>query len=366
MNKFIFLSILIFHSLNSVAQYYQPGLSSISLSNAPFTSVGQTGTATFSITNSGSCPLNRWNSTETTNKVIIRICLTEVFMTPSPSSTAALSGSGVSFFDWTYLSGDNCFQGIQTADIPGQGGGGIINVSYTYALGSTQSSGPFGSGSNGIVVNLFPPGYSNGAIQPASITNCSQAVSGGNNTVDDQSQAYTFLPIKLQNFNAKAFNQNVLLDWKSEIETNFSHFEIESSATGFNYIQIGKVEGNSAEKSYTFNDRQPHIDINYYRLKMVDLDGTFVYSDVKAVEMLSTRSGDVDVFPNPFTGGFTVRGLDKDATVQIYDSRGSLIFDQKSNDRLLRVDLPNLPSGLYNAVINSGGKTTSKNIIKVD
>jgi hypothetical protein len=174
------------------------------------------------------------------------------------------------------------------------------------------------------------------------------------------------LPIILTSFKAEKLFDFVNLNWTSEAETNFSHFEVERSVTGDKFDFIARVNGNSYESAYSHSDLEPYNGINYYRLKMVDTDGSFVYSDIKAVEMLSKKSGDVDVFPNPFTGGFTLRGLDKDATVKIYDSRGALIFDQKSNDSVLRVDLPNLVSGLYNTVINSGGKTTSKNIIKID
>lgn len=93
------------------------------------------------------------------------------------------------------------------------------------------------------------------------------------------------LPVELLAFAVEKSSQKALLKWSTASEKNFSHFSVEKSADGINFTRIGTVNArgsSSAPASYEFHD----YDFNrtsYYRLKMVDIDGTHEYSQIRAL-----------------------------------------------------------------------------------
>ena len=95
------------------------------------------------------------------------------------------------------------------------------------------------------------------------------------------------LPIKLLSFTGKLQNENVKLNWSTSFEQNSKGFEIEKSLDGINFRKIGFVAGagnSNATRSYSFTDPQRAVEFNYYRLKLVDIDNKFDYSDVVLVK----------------------------------------------------------------------------------
>ena len=97
-------------------------------------------------------------------------------------------------------------------------------------------------------------------------------------------------------------NHGVTLDWSTQEEVNFSHFIIERSADGETWVGIGTVEarGNSeVETAYNYVDEQPLTGTNFYRLTEVNLDNSYVYSQVVVVR--TTTVAQITVFPNPAT-----------------------------------------------------------------
>mgnify|MGYP001076726668 CR=1 FL=1 len=96
------------------------------------------------------------------------------------------------------------------------------------------------------------------------------------------------LPITMDHFTAKPDKNDVLLDWGTASESNSSYFEIQRSTDGQNFTKIGTTNaaGNSATiKQYYYRDVNPLRGINYYRLKMADLDGAYTFSKTVTVEM---------------------------------------------------------------------------------
>jgi hypothetical protein len=93
------------------------------------------------------------------------------------------------------------------------------------------------------------------------------------------------LPISLIAFEGKRFEQSVILNWKSTNETNFSHFEVEKSINATEFGVIGKVFDSSELKGfYNFTDLNPKVgSVNYYRLRMVDIDGKTTLSKTISV-----------------------------------------------------------------------------------
>ncbi len=91
-----------------------------------------------------------------------------------------------------------------------------------------------------------------------------------------------------------------LLTWITSTELNSDYFEIERSTDAKSWINLGIVQaaGNSnAKNNYNFVDSIPESGLNYYRLKMVDLDGTFAYSRIKSVNF--PEFSWAKLYPNP-------------------------------------------------------------------
>jgi hypothetical protein len=91
-----------------------------------------------------------------------------------------------------------------------------------------------------------------------------------------------------------------MLTWETKMEQNASRFEIERSADGTGWATIGTVQaqGNtSMPTGYSYTDSRMLPGTNYYRMKMIDLDGSSVYSEVRILQV--NAAGRLSFFPNP-------------------------------------------------------------------
>jgi|GEM_PF-575192 len=127
------------------------------------------------------------------------------------------------------------------------------------------------------------------------------------------------LPIELIAFTGRNINGVNELAWKTAIEENSDYFEIQKSTDGLNFARIGTVDaaGESlVTLSYTFEDATPAIGNNYYRLRMVDLNGSFEYSNV--VQIATRIKGDIAVYPVPVNEAmYLVYDSENTGTIQI-------------------------------------------------
>lgn len=118
------------------------------------------------------------------------------------------------------------------------------------------------------------------------------------------------LPVELTTFTGYNDGDKNILNWITASELNTDRFEIEKSNQPQQWINIGSVQaaGNSnTPRKYTFNDIHPAIGDNYYRLKMMDLDGTFKYSNVINITVNEvSNNGFISIFPNPTSGDVTI------------------------------------------------------------
>ena len=87
------------------------------------------------------------------------------------------------------------------------------------------------------------------------------------------------LPVNLTEFNAQKNTDGVLLQWITATELNVAKFSVEKSKDGMSFSQMGVVEAtNQTLAKYSFTDLKPEEAVNFYRLKMVDKDGSYEYS----------------------------------------------------------------------------------------
>lgn len=155
------------------------------------------------------------------------------------------------------------------------------------------------------------------------------------------------LPVNLVSFEAKKEGQAVQLNWRTAEETNFSRFEIQRSQNSHEWKKIGTVDAKGAG-FYHFNDLDQLMSTQYYRLKMVDLDGTFQNSMVKNVVFSSVQPA-LSVYPNPVADYlYFPEELRKVATnIRLYSLTGKTVFTTPGNSTLSRINVSSLSEGIY-------------------
>ncbi len=175
-------------------------------------------------------------------------------------------------------------------------------------------------------------------------------------------QSTSPLPIELLIFDASVTQQGVLSIWKTATETNNDYFLVEKSTDGVHFETTGMVDGagNSTEiKSYSYLDKEPFNGLSYYRLKQVDFDGAFSYSEIIAVRITGTL-GEIHIFPNPANEilqfDFEMDRTGK-TTVQILDVLGNVVVEEHKefHKGIIHSDIQikHLPEGVYYLKIDS-------------
>jgi hypothetical protein len=185
--------------------------------------------------------------------------------------------------------------------------------------------------------------------------------------------ASSALPLKLGEFTATKKTSGIQLNWETISEQNTSHFEIERSADGTNFVSIGSVNaiGNSSNRQlYNYIDGQPLTGTNFYRLRLADLDGTFTYSPVIAIKNNSNLIN-IELFPNPVSNVLQVQlPSQQKGTVQIaiIDAAGRQVYlkQQQINEgnNAFSIPVQQLSKGTYYLVVDNGEGRQSKAFIK--
>lgn len=176
------------------------------------------------------------------------------------------------------------------------------------------------------------------------------------NMISGASIDCTVLPVELLTFEADALDRTVKLDWATASESGSSHFIVQRSSNGEDFIDIGMVDGAGTSFTtiqYGFVDQQPIAGTNYYRLKQVDADGSFSYSDIATVNFGSAVVAGTP-YPNPTDGTVNVQlnaNDDGPAHLEISDASGRTVHRSAhaitSGANTLRSDLRGLKPGTY-------------------
>jgi hypothetical protein len=202
------------------------------------------------------------------------------------------------------------------------------NVAIYTATGSTSGS-PYNLNCGGSNPNSCKSGFVYG---PA--INSQTSIGSGFITFTSLG-ADSPLPVVLGSFVA-SLNQNntVLVSWTTDQEVNSSYFAVQRSSNGSDYTTIGEVgaKGNSATaSSYSYTDKSPYNGIDYYRLQMVNLDGSFAYSWPSVVR--SELVQNISVFPNPAKNYIyvTLGGSVATNAVRLIDLNGKVLQEQRLN-----------------------------------
>ena len=163
------------------------------------------------------------------------------------------------------------------------------------------------------------------------------------------------LPINLLSFSGKPVPGGALLEWKTDNEVGASHFDIQRSTDGSNYMLAGNVPAANTpgKHAYSYTDPVMLSKTTFYRLKQVDIDGKFIYSPVVVLSAGQNKDA-ISVFPNPVASqvNLTVQlSQSARANFSLIDSKGQIVRKWQQNlplgTSVMTINMEGLASGLY-------------------
>ena len=282
--------------------------------------------------------------------------------TITPDTGYAVSLSAIQFGARSIGAGPNAFQVYTSADnyTTSITAGSLINNS-TWALKQpTIAKAVVGAINTPLTIRVY--GYS--GVKPTS--------GSANWRIDDVSVTASpiILPIVLQSFSlaTEAGSKGILLRWQTSLETNVNSFTIERSANENDFVSIGEVAAtnNHSGSTYQYADNTAVKGTVFYRLKMVDKDGSYKYSNILAATAKESLS--ISAYPNPTsTDRITlVHPKAQDgAVIKIVGINGAVLMTyQVSKDAVQSgLGLQGIAKGKYVIVFDNG---TGKNAIQFD
>jgi len=180
------------------------------------------------------------------------------------------------------------------------------------------------------------------------------------------------LPVEMESFDAKIVAEIVDINFETVNEIGVERFIIEKSTDGSSFSTMGELQpkGQSDQSQrYNIKDYSPEIGSNYYRIKKVDEDGMFAYTNIRFVSFYAKK--DLVAFPNPVSERLIINGewLLGAKELVIFDSNGRIVYRESLNGRTnsLIYELPDLNmdnSGLYVLEVRSNSSTEQIKLVK--
>ncbi len=168
---------------------------------------------------------------------------------------------------------------------------------------------------------------------------------------------FTILPVNLIEFKGKQEQTKNILQWKTTQEQQLARYEIERQTNTGAFVKIGHIQsrGSTLLSQYQFIDEQPGRGKHFYRLKMIDTDGSFTYSNIV---LLSNKQGGLNysIFPNPVTEQLFIRfdegeGVAQRYQVQLLSTTYQMVWQKThgsiGSNQLQLTRPPGLPKGMY-------------------
>jgi hypothetical protein len=294
-------------------------------------------------------------------------------------------------YEWAF---DSFFDvgGAGRLDITGGGGGGtVVNFNWTVGawnqvvvivdLDSPNSPAEYWIGTNPTNLTMVATwDWTNGGAKANRIA--ANDIFGAASTDEMYMDNYYFgdamppiIPVELTSFTAISNNGVVQLNWQTATEVNNHMFEIERKAEASEFITIGYVEGSGTTtepRSYSYTDNDVNTGTYVYRLKQIDFNGTFTYSNEVEVDVTAPLTFNLGQnYPNPFNPStkinysvpeagnvklavYNIVGEEVAVLVNGYTQAGS--FDVTFN-------ASNLPSGVYLYKLQSANSVQTKKMI---
>ena len=243
----------------------------------------------------------------------------------------------------------------------------ILNSSSapTSTTGSGAASGSIlatGTNITTLVFNLYMRG--NGGMSTWSGSNMHM----GDAWVFSVSEetAMFVLPVTINNFTATEKGNTALLQWGTSSEQNTDHFDVETSEDGTNWKSIGTVKAagtSNTAKNYSYVQYSPATGNNFYRIAIVDADGSYNYTAVQQLSFSQASGLMLTYYPNPVRDRVTVTtGAATVKSAQVLSIDGKVLQQVAGFHSGESIDLSQYPAGIYILVVRNtdGSMQTAK------
>ena len=196
---------------------------------------------------------------------------------------------------------------------------------------------------------------------------------GGNGRGEIVSQANnTSLPIQLMSFGATLMDKEVKVQWQTTTEINSAFFVVEKSLDGSSWQTIGTIKAagqSTIPLFYQLYDAHPVEGINYYRLKLLDVDSHFSYSGIASIRYHIASASPISVYPNPAHYRFTVAinriQNNTRLNIRVVNTSGQTVLEkQNMTGNTFTFDVANLPAGTYYLITEIDGKKVTAKVVK--
>lgn len=170
------------------------------------------------------------------------------------------------------------------------------------------------------------------------------------------------LPLRLVTFYGSRQNNDALLQWKTVDEINSIRFEVQRSDEGVHFKTFTTVPAGNNNYSVSDPDVFGTRATVFYRLKSVDKDGKFAYSN--SIKLSSQPLEILTIFPNPVQGLVSISGLKQNGVLQLYNAEGRLLQQQTVRAQSVTIDMSAYAKGLYLLQYLHNGTTVSEKMLK--
>ncbi len=174
------------------------------------------------------------------------------------------------------------------------------------------------------------------------------------------------VPVEFTSFTSTVDGRSVILNWSTATELNNFGFEVQRSAAGSEFVTVGFVNGNGTTteaKTYRFVDAKLVLGNYSYRLKQVDFNGTFSFSDEVNVEVTAPAQFELSQnYPNPFNPSTTINfsiPQSSVVTLKVFNTLGQEVKtlinqNMESGIHSFSFDASELNSGIYFYKLDAG------------
>jgi Secretion system C-terminal sorting domain len=242
--------------------------------------------------------------------------------------------------------------------------GGTPSPASNYALIYNATDGTFATGTN-TIVTASSTSISGGTV---SVTVIASNVSTGYYALSYSTNPIV-LPLQLTAFTVTAQQNTALLEWTMERAAGLDHFNVQHSTDGATFTAIGTVAaaaGDAGSANYTFTDQDPIKALNYYRIEIVNEDGSTTYSGIRTLGSASAGTATVSIYPNPATDRLHVTTSANTAfNILIVDVQGRVVRQVAvASGNTTDITISDLVKGIYFAEILTGNSKTVTEFLK--
>jgi hypothetical protein len=139
------------------------------------------------------------------------------------------------------------------------------------------------------------------------------------------------------------------ISWNTLTETPDMTYNLERSTDGRSYSSLATLKGKGTGAAYNYMDAKPEAGVNYYRLKIIEVNGTFTYSRTVSVSANGANGFTVTAAPNPVRNMLTVQvsGASENTVLSLMSTTGNLLRTAVVTGGQAAFDMSALPAGMY-------------------